>query len=183
MKLLTTRILFLKNFIVKNEKWHNKQILATQDNSVKDYCTLVTPGNVTFMGIQTDEIVHFRNIPYALSPTGRNRFKPPILRDFENDTVDGRFYGKKCARNFAENDRSEDCLTVNIAVKKSVLEKNQHVPVIYHIHDGDFNYGDNQIVHKNLIQKENIMVVSIAYRLGVWGFLHLPYVEVGQEQS
>ena len=88
-------------------------------------------------------------------------------------------YSPDCITNVIDENTSEDCLTVNIAISRSILEKMESVPIIYHVH-GDFNSGSNQIDIKNLVKHRKFMVISIAYRLGIWGFLHLPEIETGQ---
>ena len=144
-------------------------------------CKIKTANGATFIGTDYDGIVEFRGIPYAFAPTENLRFKAPVIKYYTKGTIDGTKYSKKCATHQIEADQSEDCLTVNIAVSRKVLEENKLVPIVYIIHGGGFNHGSNQVQMTNLILEQDVMVISIAYRLGVWGFLHLPSIENGQK--
>ena len=61
--------------------------------------------------------------------------------------IDSTEYGKTCATNGwnGESDTlSEDCLNVVINVKQSTLESGNKVPIVYFIHGGGFQSGNNQ---------------------------------------
>jgi carboxylesterase type B len=75
----------------------------------------------------------------------------------------------------------EDCLSVNIAVRKEALESSEGVPIIYYLHGGGGNHGHNRYDAYELVTKENMMVISIGYRLGMFAFLYLPEIEDGQD--
>ena len=49
------------------------------------------------------------------------------------------------------------------------------MPVVFYIHGGGFNSGSNRAMQNNLVTRQGVMVISIAYRLGPYGFLHLPF--------
>jgi len=75
----------------------------------------------------------------------------------------------------------EDCLSVNIAVRKEALLNSEGVPIIYYYHGGGGNHGHNRYDAYELVTKENMMVISVGYRLGMFAFLYLPEIEEGQE--
>ena len=144
-------------------------------------CKVIIPNGPTFTGMDNNGVVEFRGLPYAMAPTGERRFKAPVIKYYGQETVNGFEYGKTCATHQVNDERSEDCLKVNIAVSRQALDERSYVPIVYYIHGGGYNHGSNQIELNNLILDQGVMVISIAYRLGVWGFLHLPEVEPDQE--
>ncbi|CAK1540619.1 unnamed protein product [Leptosia nina] len=72
----------------------------------------------------------------------------------------------------------EDCLVVNIFTPQ---RKNSHdlIPVMVFIHGGGFQYGSNTILlyDAQYLAQKNIIVVTINYRLGLFGFLCLNKTE------
>lgn len=178
-------------FAINSEKDENDTPPAALLPIVKPYksplscdgemCTITTPDGADFVGMEVDGVIEFRGISYALPPTGARRFKSPVLMNYSDVTITAIQYAKKCATHRIEADQDEDCLTVNIAVSKSAFNSNKRVPIVYYIHGGGFDRGSNQIDLTSLAREQNVMVISIAYRLGIWGFLHLPEVEAGEE--
>jgi len=73
---------------------------------------------------------------------------------------------------------SEDCLYLNVWVPRKLrnVAITESLPVLVWIHGGGFFAGSIAIQNYNgsrlaLLQK--VIVVSVQYRLGVFGFLHL----------
>lgn len=67
-------------------------------------------------------------------------------------------------------DRAEDCLTLNIYAPKSAYKK----PVLVYIHGGSFMRGSNndyQTQGQRLAKNVDVVVVTVNYRLGVFGFM------------
>jgi len=54
------------------------------------------------------------------------------------------------------------------------------VPIIYVVHGGGFNHGNNRWRSSDLIKKEQVAIFNIGYRFGIFGFYTLPEVEQGQ---
>ena len=73
-----------------------------------------------------------------------------------------------------------DCLNVNIVTTKQALQGNK-LPIVYHIHGGAFNNGNNHGSFEMMVAQQQVMVISIGYRLGLYGFLYLPDGEEGQQ--
>lgn len=64
---------------------------------------------------------------------------------------------------------SEDCLTLNIY--KPIYEENENLPVYFWVHGGGFSMGSGYEYDSALIASmHKIIVVTINYRLGIFGF-------------
>jgi para-nitrobenzyl esterase len=123
------------------------------------------------------EMRQFLGIPYALSPAGANRWKPPVTTPaalcWDGDR-DSRFFGKSCPQGPDLNDwEGEDCLLVNVFTKSTGAVSRQ--PVMVWIHGGGLTSGSGsfQTNPYPLVQK-GVVVVTINYRVGALGFLAHP---------
>ena len=163
----------------------NKEITdGNYDKSLAVKCI-----NGTFVGRKKENVITYRGIPYVgQQPVGSQRWKAPVDVT-PNDGVYEAYYNAKSAygnESFEVGSMyylDEDCLYLNVF--KSDDATAQKKPVMVWIHGGAFESGgtvDPMFDCFNLI-KENpdIIVVTIAYRLGVMGFLHLSHLEDGKD--
>ena len=147
--------------------------------------------NGTVRGLPADDprVTVYRGIPFAAPPTGENRWRAPKpcpdwegVRDcFEFGPIsmqDQPATGDDiyCREFHVDPDIpiSEDCLYLNIWTgAKSTDEK---LPVLVWIYGGAFQWGYTAEMEFNgeRLARHGIIVVSIAYRLGVYGFLAHP---------
>ena len=126
----------------------------------------------------------FHAIPYASPPVEELRFKPPqeISVNWEttynaSDSNNGDL--KQCAQKsfmgFGEDVVNEDCLYLWVYTP-SISNDTSPRPVLVWIHGGAFILGSGSfsLYGPDLLMKGNdIVVVSINYRLGLFGFLSL----------
>ena len=145
--------------------------------------------NGTFVGRKTENITVFRGIPYVgKQPAGELRWKAPVDA-VPNDGVYEAYYNAKSAYGNGQLETGslyyldEDCLYLNVF--KSDEATAQKKPVMVWIHGGAFESGgtiDPMFDCVNFM-KENpdVIVVTIAYRLGVMGFLHLSHLPDGKD--
>ena len=163
----------------------NKQITdGNYDQSLAVKCI-----NGTFVGKKTEDITVFRGIPYVgKQPVGELRWKAPV-DIVPNDGIYEAYYNAKSAYGNASLEVGsmyywdEDCLYLNVF--KSDDAAAQKKPVMVWIHGGAFEAGgtvDPMFDCVNFL-KENpdVIVVTIAYRLGVMGFLHLSHLPDGKD--
>ena len=124
----------------------------------------------------------FRGIPFARPPVGPLRFMPPERPEPWVGIRDGRPWGPAAPQlpsAFSALSRtdapkqSEDCLQLNIWTPS--LEGAPR-PVLVWIHGGRFTEGSASLADTNgrrLSRRGDVVVVSLQYRLGALGFLHL----------
>ncbi|XP_050307837.1 juvenile hormone esterase-like isoform X2 [Anthonomus grandis grandis] len=123
----------------------------------------------------------FTGIPYAKPPIGPLRFKAPVPVDPWPDTLDATKAGNTAVQeNFLTKliDGSEDCLNLNVytpCLPSTNTNKNVLKPVMVFIHGGSFLSGSNRkdLQGPELLISEDIVLVAINYRLGLFGFLAL----------
>lgn len=137
----------------------------------------VASGGNTFVGYRNQKSFRFSGIPYADTP---QRWKYSSLYSKKGQTIEATAYGSQCAQ---AGSGSEDCLFLNIQtpyIPKAGSTKNLR-PVMFWIHGGGFTGGsgaDPLSDGGNLASKEDIVVVSINYRLSTLGFLAIPGTDI-----
>lgn len=147
----------------------------------KDYIVETSNGKVRGYGRRG--VIKFKGIPYAGPPVGDNRFKPPIPAEPWSGVRDALEYSPIAPQNQSEleamfgNQRKQgeaECLSLNIWTS-SVDNKKR--PVMFFIHGGGFITGTGAgLDGARLVLRGDVVVVSINYRLGTLGFLHMPDV-------
>lgn len=119
------------------------------------------------------EFLAFRNVPFAEPPIGDLRFRAPVAKQPWSDVLNCTAYGPMCMQ---DSDwgiaMSEDCLTVNV-FSKNIPQSGDLKPVIAYIHGGGFEAGSSVEADPNYLMERDLVVVTISYRLGAFGFLAL----------
>lgn len=123
-------------------------------------------------------IYEFRKIPYAKPPVGKLRFTKPKPYGRWLGTLDATKFGPSCYQDlekstaFLPNTKiSEHCLFLNIYVPNNVSRSNNKSVMVW-IHDGDYKKGQGMTFNGALLACiGDVIVVTINYRLGIFGFL------------
>jgi para-nitrobenzyl esterase len=136
----------------------------------------VTGGEV--QGVVIEDISVFKGIPFAAPPVGDLRWKAPAPVQAWTGTKKAEAFGPACmqAANSQGNTApvSEDCLYLNVwTPAKKPAEK---IPVIVWIYGGGFSGGSTSIPMYDGMNfaKKGVILVSVAYRVGPFGFLAHP---------
>lgn len=138
-------------------------------------------------GLEADGVSIFRGIPYAAAPVGDRRWRPPQPVDAWEGVLDATRYGPMCAQPdssklwFALAETSEDCLTLNVMTRD--LDPAEPMAVMVWIHGGGFVQGSGNLPRLNgtTIPRKGVVLVTINYRLAVFGFLaHSALVKEGE---
>ena len=132
------------------------------------------PGKVP--GVRT-----FEGIPFAAPPTGDLRWKEPqpvahwegvrMATAFGPRAMQGSMYSDML---FRDRRMSEDCLYLNVwTPAKSAAQK---LPVMVWIYGGGFQAGSTSESRQDGVHlaSKGVVVVSMGYRLGIFGFFSLP---------
>lgn len=135
----------------------------------------------TIEGLEGDGVVEFRGIRYAEAPVGERRFRPPVRTGPWEGTHDGTRWGQRAVQNptpaelggDGPGEPGEDCLVVNVTAPAAAVEGGSR-PVLCWIHGGAFTIGSgNDYPADELARREDLVVVTVGYRLGALGFLDL----------
>jgi para-nitrobenzyl esterase len=126
-------------------------------------------------GTLEDGLAVFKGIPFAAPPVGNLRWKAPQPA--------AKWQGVKLADKFAPgpmqggnppSGKSEDCLYLNVwSPAKSSKER---IPVLVWIYGGGFGAGaTSEVTYSGeKLAKKGVVLVSIAYRVGILGFMAHP---------
>jgi para-nitrobenzyl esterase len=140
-----------------------------------------TQGRV--VGFSDGKVDRFLGIPYAAPPVGDLRWKAPSAAPQWDGVRDAIQPGSQCVQ--PNGNGNEDCLYLNI-YRPAGTEHRDSLPVIFFIHGGGNQQGSgNDYDPSEWVTNTGIIVVTINYRLNVFGFLALPALdtEAGERSS
>ncbi len=124
---------------------------------------------------QADGSAIYRGIPYAAPPVGHLRWKPPAPVVAWPGTRDALKPAAPCVQhdegwNHADGVAGqENCLY--LSVHTPAHKPGDRLPVMFWIHGGSNMAGSGWGYVESDIHKQGVVLVSIEYRLGVFGFL------------
>jgi para-nitrobenzyl esterase len=131
-------------------------------------------------GREKDGTLLFAGIPYAAPPVGERRFKAAEPHEAWRDVRPAKRFGPAAPQTptggltaSAAVRWDEDCLTLNVCTPAA---DNGQRPVLFWIHGGGYRTGQGAIPWYSgtrFAQQGNLVVVSINYRMGAFGFLDL----------
>jgi carboxylesterase type B len=120
-------------------------------------------------GDPTSGINVFFGIRYGQAPEGTLRWKPPQAPNPGQGSIVAGTFGHTCPQGRATD--SEDCLFLNVYAPSATTAKSK-LPVFVWIHGGALVGGAGSDYDPSMMVAENnIIVVTINYRLGSLGFL------------
>lgn len=134
----------------------------------------------------------WRGIPFAAPPVGELRFRAPQPPESWSGIRDASEFGpishqpadKKGTRFGGKSPlHSEDCLYLNIW---SPAAPSEALPVMVWIHGGTFVTGAGsqpQFDGTSFAERGNVILVTINYRLGPFGFMHLSTLGEGFDSN
>ena len=144
--------------------------------------------NGTFVGRKTENVVAYKGIPFTgKPPVGALRWKAPTDYCPDDGVYEAYYNGKSPLQgeDISEGGslyyQSEDCLYLNIwkADEASARKK----PVMVWIHGGGYAMGGTADplydCHDFVRENPEVIVVSIEYRVGIFGYIHLSHLPDG----
>ncbi len=137
-------------------------------------------------GSREDGVLVFRGIPYARAPQGALRLSAPRPPEPWTGVREAKRFGASAPQTPGRlaallgsptESFAEDCLYLNVWTPGTDAARR---PVLVWLHGGSFTTGSgSQPVYDGarLARRGDAVVVTINYRLGALGFLHLPALE------
>ncbi len=152
--------------------------------------TAVTTTSGVLNGNDLGAVRRFAGIRYAEAPVGDRRFRPPAAYR-SSGPVGATTFGPTAWQPASalevmlggnQEERSEDCLLLNVWAPSNGIGQAADRPVMVWIHGGGFSTGSGSSPiydGANLAARGDTVVVTINYRLGPLGFLHLDHLDAG----
>jgi para-nitrobenzyl esterase len=142
--------------------------------------TLVATDKGVVRGVVRDGVREFKGIPYAAAPTGQLRWRLPQPAGGWTGVLDASQYRSACPQvsryGLTEASADENCLHVNVTVPYAGPDdlKRKRAVIVW-IHGGAFVGGSSALYPlAHLAKSGDVVVVSLNYRLGVFGFMAHP---------
>lgn len=148
--------------------------------------------------VTTSGTISWKGIPYAKAPVGALRWKPPVDPDAWTTTRAAKAFAPACVQygriygpganntwdatvgtTLNQAVGSEDCLYLNVW---RPANDTGNLPVIVFYHGGSNVSGytaDPVYDGANLARTANAVVVTVNFRLGIFGFMNLPQLKNG----
>lgn len=155
-------------------------ILFSAALMAQDALTVQTAlGAVHGKTINNGKVKAFLGLPYAAPPVGELRWRAPEPAAKWSGVRDATQYGAHCAQNlifpdirFQDAGPSEDCLFLNVYAPADATAASK-LPVMFWIHGGGYMSGSGSEPRHNgdFLPLKGVVLVTINYRLGVFGFL------------
>ncbi|MBI5551493.1 MAG: carboxylesterase family protein [Desulfobacterales bacterium] len=140
--------------------------------------TIVRTCSGPVQGVLNGSVREFLGIPYAAPPTGALRWRPPQAPRPWTTVRDASQPGPACPQSpnfFGPASCNEACLSLNVYAPR---QGGPARPVIVWIHGGDFITGQGADYDgAALVQAGDVIVVTVNYRLGIFGFLAHPALD------
>ncbi|XP_045467881.1 venom carboxylesterase-6-like [Harmonia axyridis] len=149
------------------------------------HCTIVKTtnglieGEINYTVPEKKLYYAFRSIPYAKPPVGELRFQAPQPIDNWEDVLPTKTDSPRCIQTHSkEIVGQEDCLYLNVYTPQISNDTRRLLPVMVWIYGGAFIYGNSEYddASPDYFLDQDIVFVSINYRLGVLGFLSLNHL-------
>jgi para-nitrobenzyl esterase len=128
-----------------------------------------------------DGLKQYHGIPFAAPPVGALRWGPPQPAPAWTETRDATVAGPSCMQPQGQGGEfygqsgfamDEDCLTLNVWTRADAVGAD--LPVMVWIHGGALVTGSGSSYPGELLTTKGVVLVTINYRLGKFGFLAHP---------
>jgi para-nitrobenzyl esterase len=127
-------------------------------------------------GTRSDDVIIYRGLPYAAPPIGTLRWSAPHPARRWNGIRQAKAFSPACAQTavWITEQKSEDCLYLNIWTPATT--SSDKLPVIVWIHGGGYygGSGAQPLYDGSHLTSRGVIVVTLNYRLGVFGFFAHP---------
>ncbi|MGB2419650.1 MAG: carboxylesterase/lipase family protein [Luminiphilus sp.] len=173
-------------------------ILGLAGCNTEPFPPSVRLGNTVITGVnEPNGIAAFLGLPFAEPPVGERRWARPVPWQPDGQAIDASSFAPACMQTdsgvnwyrgmmtrvgidpnlMVAPQYSEDCLYLNVWAD---LEADEPLPVMLYIHGGGnkggWSYEPNY--HGEQLARQGMVVVSVAYRLGIFGWLNHPEMTI-----
>jgi len=156
-------------------------LVAPLSAIAEDLLFVVTSqGAVHGKAIHDGKVRAFLGLPYAAPPVGKLRWRAPEPPAKWNGVREAKEFGAHCAQipdafpgmRFRDSGPSEDCLFLNVYTPLQA-QVGSNLPVMFWIHGGGYVAGSASEPRYGggFFPLKDVILVTINYRLGVFGFL------------
>jgi len=127
-------------------------------------------------GLTQHTVKMFLGIPFAESPVNYRRLQRPVPLDMlETNPYNATYYRPFCVQATSEPavniGEDEDCLYLNVFIPDKVADKPSGHAVMIWVYGGSFSSGSANLYNGTaLAAVGNVIVVTINYRVGFFGF-------------
>ncbi len=130
-----------------------------------------------------DGALVFRGVPYAEPPVGDNRWRAPAAPAAWEGARSAAAFGPACWQRLTPEssiytrgdlDRDEDCLYLNVWTAAETASEARPVMVWFHGGGHTGGWGSAQVFDGAALASRGVVLVTINYRLGPFGFLAHP---------
>lgn len=144
---------------------------------------LVTLEQGPLSGISEQGLSVFKGVPFAQPPIGNLRWQPPKPLSDWRETRSAHEFANQCMQKYIYDDMrfrskgtSEDCLYLNIWAPEEIKKNTPLLPVLVYFYGGGFRAGDGSEPRYDgaAMAQQGIVVVTVNYRLGIFGLLAHP---------
>ena len=160
---------------------YSHQIIADDINSY------IHTSSGKVLGYFGNKVINYDDIPYAKPPVGDLRWKAP------RELINPNLFIKNKDNNFCVQEPSsmggapgegilsgtEDCLYLDIKTPKK--KSSELLPVMFWIHGGGNTSGLKDLYdYSTMVNRHDVIVVTINYRLGAFGWFTHPSIQGNQ---
>ncbi len=142
-------------------------------------------------GVRDADVLAYRGVPFAAPPVGPLRWRAPVAVQPWSGVRPATAFAPACLQNGVSMpgevppQTSEDCLYLNVWTPSA--GGGAKLPVLVWIHGGGFTNGSASmpLYWGDRLARRGIVVVTVSYRLGAFGFLAHPELsaETAQKSS
>jgi para-nitrobenzyl esterase len=142
--------------------------------------SLATVQQGRLKGMNVHGVHTFIGVPYAKSPEGAMRWRPPEPPETWDGVRPAKHFGPIAIQTagvcftLRETRQSEDCLSLNVWTAS--LDREARQPVMVWVHGGGYlgGSGSEDAYDGASLARRGVTVITLNYRLGAFGFLAHP---------
>jgi para-nitrobenzyl esterase len=163
-------------------------LLFSFEISAQKIDDFVSTSSGKVQGYLENKVINYDDIPYAKPPVGDLRWKAPreildserVIENKDNNFCIQEPSSMGGAPGEGILTGSEDCLYLDIKTPKKISSK--LLPVMFWIHGGGNTSGLKDLYdYSKMVARHDVIVVTINYRLGAFGWFTHPSIQGNQE--